>query len=117
MKKYITFIITLCTILWFGLSNIANAHHKKVEHKFNGISWSAPGSENYQKLETELVDNKISKLVDKQLQNQEKTGLASYVIFSDGKIRINKNKWDDNIKKNKGLLISDGPLGFSSGVH
>ena len=107
MKKYLTFIITLNILLWFGLSSIANANHKEVEHKFNGISWSAPGSENYQKLETELVDNKISKLVDKQLQNQEKTGLASYIIFSDGKIKINKNKWNDEIKKNKGLLISN----------
>lgn len=107
MKKYVTFIITLNILLWFGLSNIAKAHHKAESHEFNGISWSAPGSENYQKLETELVDNKISKLVDKQLQNQEKTGLASYVIFSDGKIRINKNKWNDEIKKNKGLLISN----------
>jgi CubicO group peptidase (beta-lactamase class C family) len=108
MKKYVTFIITLNILLWFGLSNIAKAHHKAESHEFrHGISWSAPGSENYQKLETELVDNKISKLVDKQLQNQEKTGLASYVIFSDGKIRINKNKWNDEIKKNKGLLISN----------
>ena len=107
MKKYVTFIITLNILLWFGLSNSAKAHHKAESHKFNGISWSAPGSENYQKLETELVDNKISKLVDEQLQNQEKTGLASYVIFSDGKIRINKNKWNDEIKKNKGLLISN----------
>ena len=107
MKKYVTFIITLNILLWLGLSNSAKAHHKAESHEFNGISWSAPGSENYQKLETELVDNKISKLVDKQLQNQEKTGLASYVIFSDGKIRINKNKWNDEIKKNKGLLISN----------
>ena len=33
--------------------------------------------------------------------------MASYVIFSDGKIRINKNKWNDDIKKNKGLLRSN----------
>ena len=107
MKKYITFIITLNILLWFGLSSIANADHKPEEQYFSGVSYSVPGSDNYQKLETELVDNKISKLVDKQLQNQEKTGLASYVIFSDGKIRINKNKWNDDIKKNKGLLRSN----------
>ena len=107
MKKYITFIITLNILLWFGLSSIANADHKPEEQYFSGVSYRVQGSDNYQKLETELVDNKISKLVDKQLQNQEKTGLASYVIFSDGKIRINKNKWNDDIKKNKGLLRSN----------
>ena len=107
MKKYITFIITLCTILWFGLSNLANAHHKGVEHKFNGISFSAKGSENYQVLETDLVENKLSKFVDKQLENQDKTGLASYIVYIDGKIVINKKNHSDDIIKNKGLLRSN----------
>ena len=97
----------LITLAVLALSNIANADHKPEEQYFSGVSYRVQGSDNYQKLETELVDNKISKLVDKQLQNQEKTGLASYVIFSDGKIRINKNKWNDDIKKNKGLLRSN----------
>ena len=97
----------LITLAVLALSNIANADHKPEEQYFSGVSYKVQGSDNYQKLETELVDNKISKLVDKQLQNQEKTGLASYVIFSDGKIRINKNKWNDDIKKNKGLLRSN----------
>ena len=107
MKKLLITAILVNTLILLTLSNIAKANHKGTEHIFNGISFSAKGSENYQVLETDLVENKLSKFVDKQLENQDKTGLASYILYTDGKIVINKSNWNDEIIKNKGLLRSN----------
>ena len=102
MKKY--FIITILTII---LNTNAYSDHKIEEQKFSGVSYSAPGSNNYQKLETELVDNKLSQYVQKQLDNREKTGLVNYLLYENGKIVINKKNYNDVIKKNKNLLRSN----------
>ena len=76
--------------------------------QFNGISWSAKGNDNYQKLETELVDNKLSQYVQKQLDKRDKTGLINYLLYENGKIVINKKNYTDEIKIiNRGLLISN----------
>jgi len=58
MKNY--FILAILTVI---LNTNANSAHKPEEQKFSGVSYSAPGSDNYQKLETELVDNKLSQYV------------------------------------------------------
>ncbi|NQW08020.1 MAG: hypothetical protein HQ480_05915, partial [Candidatus Pelagibacter sp.] len=63
--------------------------------------------DNYQKLETELVDNKLSQYVQKQLDNRDKTGLVNYLLFENGKIVINKKNYTDEIKKNKNILMSN----------
>jgi len=102
MKNY--FIIAILTII---LNTNAYSDHKTESHTFNGISWSAKGNDNYQKLETELVDNKLSQYVQKQLDNRDKTGLINYLLYENGKIVINKKNYTDEIKKNKGLLISN----------
>ena len=64
MKKLLITAILVNTLILLTLSNIAKADHNGTEHKFNGISFSANGSENYQVLETDLVENKLSKFVD-----------------------------------------------------
>ena len=98
-------IIFFNLLLWFG---IAYSDHKTESHTFNGISWSAKGNDNYQKLETELVDNKLSQYVQKQLDNRDKTGLINYLLYENGKIVINKKNYTDEIKIiNRGLLISN----------
>jgi len=102
MKNY--FIIAILTII---LNTNVYSDHKTESHTFNGISWSAKGNDNYQKLETELVDNKLSQYVQKQLDNRDKTGLINYLLYENGKIVINKKNYTDEIKKNKGLLISN----------
>ena len=107
MKKILITAILVNTLILLTLSNIAKADHNGTEHKFNGISFSANGSENYQVLETDLVENKLTKFVDKQLENQDKTGLASYIVYTNGKIVINKNNWNDEIVKNNGMLRSN----------
>lgn len=89
------------------LNSNSYSDHKEEEQKFTGISYSAPGNSNYQKLETELVDSKLSKYVQKQLDNRDKTGLVNYLLFENGKIVINKKNFNDQIKKNKNLLRSN----------
>ena len=102
MKKY--FIIAILTVI---LNTNANSAHKPDDQYFSGVSYSAPGSDNYQKLETELVDNKLSQYVQKQLDNRDKTGLVNYLLFENGKIVINKKNYNDQIKKNKNTLTSN----------
>ena len=51
MKK-----LLLVTFLLIFSTN-AYSKHKEEEQRFTGISYSAPGSKNYKKLETELIDN------------------------------------------------------------
>ena len=102
MKKY--FIIAILTVI---LNTNAYSAHKPDDQYFSGFSYSAPGSDNYQKLETELVDNKLSQYVQKQLDNRDKTGLVNYLLFENGKIVINKKNYNDAIKKNKNTLMSN----------
>ena len=61
------------------------------------------------KMDTVKITPKKStpKFVDKQLENQDKTGLASYIVYTNGKIVINKNNWNDEIVKNNGMLRSN----------
>ena len=97
----------LITLAVLALSNIANADHKPEEQYFSGVSYRVQGSDNYQKLETELVDNKLSQYVQKQLDNRDKTGLVNYLLYENGKIVINKKNYNDVIKKNKNVLRSN----------
>ena len=99
------FLLILFSIIFLNSNSYSD--HKEEEQKFTGISYSAPGNSNYQKLETELVDSKLSKYVQKQLDNRDKTGLVNYLLFENGKIVINKKNFNDQIKKNKNLLRSN----------
>jgi CubicO group peptidase (beta-lactamase class C family) len=99
------FLLIFFSIIFLNSNSYSD--HKEEEQKFTGISYSAPGNSNYQKLETELVDSKLSKYVQKQLDNRDKTGLVNYLLFENGKIVINKKNFNDQIKKNKNLLRSN----------
>ena len=76
MKNY--FIIAILTII---LNTNAYSDHKIEEQNFTGVSYKVKGGDNYQKLETELVDNKLSQYVQKQLDNRDKTGLVNYLLY------------------------------------
>ena len=108
MKKYITFIITLKILLLFGLSSTASAQHKSFQQMYKLYQYGSDGSQNYEKLETDLIEeNKYTKLVDKELKNNDKTGLVNVVVYQDGKIIVDKSNYTDEIKKNNGLLRSN----------
>ena len=55
MKKYITFIITLKILLLFGLSSTASAQHKSFQQMYKLYQYGSDGSQNYEKLETDLI--------------------------------------------------------------
>ena len=63
MKNY--FIIAILTII---LNTNAYSDHKIEEQNFTGVSYKVQGGDNYQKLETELVDNKLSQYVQKTIR-------------------------------------------------
>lgn len=109
MKKMILTALIVNAMIWLLLGNIANAHHKKFDQVYKPYGYTAKGSENYRKLDTEsnLVENDLSKLVEKQLKNNEKTGLVNYVYWENGKVLINKNNLTEEMIKNNGLLRSN----------
>jgi len=104
-NKTINTILSLLVILIVS-TTVSNAKHRSFNQNL-GFSYTVPGSDNYKKFETELVDNKLSKLVQKELDNQDKTGLSNYLLFENGKIVINKKNYTDEIKKNKNVLRSN----------
>ena len=109
MKKLLLTALIVNAMIWLLLGNIANAHHKKFDQVYKSYGYTAKGSENYRKLDTEshLIENDLSKLVDKQLKNNEKTGLVNYVYWENGKVLINKNNLTEEMIKNNGLLRSN----------
>ena len=110
MKKLLITIITINVLLWLGLNNIANANHKSFEQLYYWYNYASVGSENYKKFETELIEeNKYTKLVDKQLANNEKTGLINVIVYQDGKIIVDKNNYPEEILKKNGLYNTEEP--------
>ena len=47
-------------------------------------------SENYHKFEFDLQNNKLSNKVEEQLKNKKTTNLVSYLLYEDGKIKIDQ---------------------------
>ena len=102
MKNH--FILVILTVIH---NTNAYSTHKIEEQYFSSVSYSVSGSNNYQNLETELVDNKLSQYVQNKLDNRDKTGLVNYLLFENGTITINKKNYNDAIKKNKNKLRSN----------
>ena len=96
-------------ILFLGLLLSGNAFskHKKTEQQYKDYNYGSDGNENYQKLEKKLQNNKLSKFVEKQLKNRDKTGLVNYVLFENGKIVVDQNNYNEEIIKNNELLRSN----------
>ena len=68
MKKLLGIVV-----LGLLLSGNAFSKHKKTEQMYKWYNYGSDGSENYKKFETELIEeNKYTKLVDKQLLEDEK---------------------------------------------
>ena len=61
------------------------------------------GSDNYYKFESELIEDKS---VKKEIKNNQKTGLISYLLFEDNKIKIDEEDLPNYIKSNNGVMPS-----------
>lgn len=99
MKKLIITALLVNTLILLTLSNIAKAHHKPTIQQYKEYRYKSVGSDDYKKLETNLVENKLTAFVDKQLKNNDKTGLVNYVVWENGKILVDKSNYTDEIIK------------------
>ena len=101
MKKYL-FIIFLS----FLLNSVSLAEHQNEPYEPN--SWDkfqVNGSDNYYKFKSELIEDKS---VKKEIKNTKKTGLISYLLFEDNKIKIDEENLPEYIK-----VIMDYAIPFS----
>ena len=99
MKKII--IILIFNFLIFSNSY---AKHQYEEYSFNAFwKYEIKGSDNYYKFNSDLIEDKK---VIKELKNKKKTGLHSYLLFEDNKIKIDEHDLPSYIKNNKGLMPS-----------
>jgi len=99
MKK----IILICL---FNIIITVNSYakHQYEEYSFYAFwKYEIKGSNNYYKFNSDLIEDKN---VIKELKNKKKTGLHSYLLFEDNKIKIDEHDLPFYIKNNKGLMPS-----------
>ena len=88
MKKFITFYIILSFFMMIG---VVWADHQNEPFAFHKIhKYKIGKSENYHKFNFDLQDNDLSKKVEEQLKNKKKTNLVSYLLYEDGKIKVDQ---------------------------
>jgi len=94
------------SIIFFSLilSFPSQAKHQKEPYEPNGWDkFLVKGSQNYYKFQSELVEDKD---VKKEIDNSQKTGIISYLLFEDNKIKIDEENLPDYIKSNNGVMSS-----------
>ena len=86
MKKYL-----LILLLTFLFNFPCQADHQNEPFGFDKIhKYKIGKSENYHKFDFDLQDNDLSKKVEEQLKNKKKTNLVSYLLYEDGKIKVDQ---------------------------
>ena len=99
MKKN---LIVICLSLMISFSSYAK--HQYEEYSFNAFwKYEIKGSDNYQQFNSDLIQDKG---VIKEIKNKKKTGLISYLLFEDDKIKIDEQDLPSYIKNNNGLMPS-----------
>jgi len=99
MRKYLFTLLLSMTIIFPSY-----AKHQYEEYSFNAFwKYEIKGSDNYYKFNSDLIQDKD---VIKELKNNKKTHLVSYLLFEDNKIKIDEHDLPSDIKRNKGLLPS-----------
>ena len=101
-------IIFMRTILIFLFTFLVNFsvqanHQNEAYEPHNWGKFEIKGSDNYYKFNFELVEDQD---VKKEIKNSKKTGIVSYLLFEDGKIKIDEENLPDYIKSNNGVMSS-----------
>ena len=99
MKKIIIYLI-------FSIIIFSNtyAKHQYEEYSFDAFyKYEVKGSDNHYQFNSDLIQDKG---VIKEIKNKKKTGLVSYLLFEDNKIKIDEHDLPFYIKSNNGLLPS-----------
>jgi len=99
MRKYLFILLLSMTIIFPSY-----AKHQYEEYSFNAFwKYEIKGSDKYYKFNSDLIQDKH---VIKEIKNNNKTHLVSYLLFEDDKIKIDEHDLPSDIKNNKGLLPS-----------
>ncbi|MDB9767541.1 hypothetical protein OAB25_02515 [Candidatus Pelagibacter sp.] len=99
MSKY---LVLISFSFLFIFSSLAEHQNEPYEpHAWD--KFKVVGSENYYKFGTELIEDKN---VKKEIKNTKKTGLISYLLFEDDKIKIDEESLPYYIKSNNGIMPS-----------
>ena len=86
MRQYL-FIFLLSLLFNFP----SQADHQNEPYAFNKMhKYKIDKSENYHKFDFDLQDNDLSKKVAEQLKNKKTTNLVSYLLYEDGKIKVDQ---------------------------
>ena len=97
MKKFL-----FLTVLSFFLISTTYAKHQYEEYCFHCFwKYEVKGSDNYYQFQSDLIQDKY---VIKEIKNKKKTGLVSYLLFEDDKIKIDEHDLPSYIKNNNGIL-------------
>src|SRR6056300_1895458 len=94
------------SIIFFSLilSFPSQAKHQYEKYSIWAFwNYLIEGSENYYQFQSDLIQDKD---VIKEIKNNKKTHLVSYLLFEDDKIKIDEHDLPSYIKSNKGLLPS-----------
>ena len=94
------------SIIFFSLilSFPSQAKHQNEPYEpHNWDKFKVIGSEKYYKFEIDLIEDKD---VKKEIKNTKKTGLISYLLFEDNKIKIDEEILPNYIKSNNGVMPS-----------
>ena len=96
--------ILLLFLLSFFFNLPIQAEHQNEPYEPHGWGkFQVKGSDNYYKFESELIEDKS---VKKEIKNNQKTGLISYLLFEDSKIKIDEEDLPYYIKSNNGIMPS-----------
>jgi hypothetical protein len=96
--------ILLLFLLSFFFNFPIQAEHQNEPYEPHGWGkFQVEGSNNYYKFESELIEDKS---VKKEIKNNQKTGLISYLLFEQNKITIDEEDLPYYIKSNNGIMPS-----------
>ena len=99
MSKY---LVLISFSFLFIFSSLAE-HQNEPYEPHDWDKFKVVGSENYYKFGTELIEDKD---VKKEIKNTKKTGLISYLLFEDDKIKIDEESLPNYIRSNNGIMPS-----------
>ena len=78
-------------LLIISVNFSTKADHQNEPYAFNKMhKFKINKSENYHKFDFDLQDNDLSKKVAEELKNKKTTNLVSYLLYEDGKIKIDQ---------------------------
>ena len=96
-------ILLLFLLSFFFNLPIQAEHQNEPYEPHNWDKFLVNGSDNYYKFQSELVEDKD---VKKEIRNSQNTGLISYLLFEDNKIKIDESNLPVYINSNNYVYLN-----------